>query len=92
MKEMDDKLAQTDKDKIQVEIDTVKKAMEGDDIENIKSATEKLAQVSYEVFGKIYQQQAQTGSSPGQQASGEGGKASGEDVVDADYEVVDDDE
>ena len=30
-----------------------KKALESNDVEKIKSATEKLTQVSYEVFGKF---------------------------------------
>ena len=37
----------------------VKSALNGSDSEAIKAATEKLTEVSYEVFGKIYQQQAQ---------------------------------
>jgi len=93
LKELGDKLSQADKDAIQAEIDAVKKALEGNDVGNIKSATEKLSQVSQEVFGKIYQQQAQQ---QGQQAGGgQQNQSSGyndDNVVDADYEVVDDEE
>lgn len=95
LKELGDKLSQADKDAIQAEIDAVKKALEGDDVGNIKSATEKLSQVSQEVFGKIYQQQAQQQAQQQQAGGGQQNQSSGyndDNVVDADYEVVDDDE
>ena len=92
IKEMGDKLSKEDKDRINAEIEAAKKALESNDVEKIKSATEKLTQVSYEVFGKVYQQQAQAGSSPEQGASGTDNAQRDENVVDADYEVVDEDE
>ena len=95
LKELGDKLSQADKDAIQAEIDAVKKALEGNDVDTIKSATEKLSQVSQEVFGKIYQQQAQQQAQQQQAGGGQQNQSSGykdDNVVDADYEVVDDDE
>ena len=58
------------------------------DTEAIRNATEKLTEVSYDVFGKIYQQAAQA-----EQAAGNPGAEPQNDdgVVDADFEVVDDD-
>lgn len=91
LKELGDKLSQADKDAIQAEIDAVKKALEGNDVDTIKSATEKLSQVSQEVFGKIYQQQAQQQQAGGGQQNQSSGYKD-DNVVDADYEVVDDDE
>jgi len=97
MKELGDKLSQADRDRIQAEIDAVKKALEGSDAQAIKSACEKLTQASYEVFGRIYQQQAQQqdagpGAGPGAGgAQGGTGKSGDDNVVDADYEVMDDD-
>ena len=69
-------------------------ALEGTDTEAIKRATELLTEKSYEVFGKIYQQQQQQGQ--GQQpphdpndGTSYGPNEGGDDnVVDADYEVV----
>ncbi|HHW70272.1 MAG TPA: molecular chaperone DnaK [Clostridiales bacterium] len=92
MDELGDKLDEADKEKIQAELDNLKSAIKENDIEKMKSASEKLSQVSYEVFGKVYQQQAkETGAQPGGQSqSSDGGDD--DDVVDADYEVVDDDE
>lgn len=94
MEELGDKIDSQDKEKIEAEIEATKAALEGDDTEEIKAASEKLANVSYEIFGKIYQQEA--GAAGGdfnqQQAGGQGTDDDDDDVVDADYEVVDDDE
>ena len=98
MKELGDKIAESDKSRINAEVENVKSALNGSDSEAIKAATEKLTEVSYEVFGKIYQQQAQqnggaAGFDPnaGTASSGNNGGSNGNDdgVVDADYEVVD---
>jgi len=91
LREMGDKIGKGDKDRIQKEIEATRKAMESNDVDKIKAATEKLTQVSYEVFGRIYQQQAKaSGGASDQDASGKGKKAKDDDVVDADYEVMDD--
>ncbi len=91
MKEMGDKISKEDKDRIQKEIEATRKAIESNDVDKIKAATEKLTQVSYEIFGRIYQQQAKaSGGTSGQDASGKGKSGKDDDVVDADYEVMDD--
>ena len=101
MKELGDKIAEGDKSRINAEVENVKSALNGSDSEAIKAATEKLTEVSYEVFGKIYQQQAQqnggaAGFDPNAGAAGSGNNGgsnssngSDDGVVDADYEVVD---
>mgnify|MGYP000313153790 FL=1 len=101
MKELGDKITEGDKSRINAEVENVKSALNGSDSEAIKAATEKLTEVSYEVFGKIYQQQAQqnggaAGFDPNAGAAGSGNNggsnsSNGNDdgVVDADYEVVD---
>ena len=101
MKELGDKIAEGDKSRINAEVENVKSALNGSDSEAIKAATEKLTEVSYEVFGKIYQQQAQqnggaAGFDPNAGAAGNGNNGgsnssngSDDGVVDADYEVVD---
>ena len=91
LKELGDKLSAGDKSKVEDELSALKKALEGQDADAIKSASDKLSQTSMDAFGKIYQQQqAAGGEGPGQQAQGQSG-GDDEDVVDADYEVVDDD-
>ena len=97
MKEMADKLDANDKESIEKALADLKKTLEGSDIERIKTATEHLTEVSYNAFGKVYQQQAAQ-QQAGQQAGGanygaqQGGANEPHDdnVVDADYEVVDD--
>ena len=93
MKELGDKIAESDKSRINAEVENVKSALNGSDSEAIKAATEKLTEVSYEVFGKIYQQQAQNaqGAQGGAQAGNAGGAQEEQKVYDADYEVVDED-
>ena len=92
LKDLGDKVSSEDKGKIDAEIANVKSALAGTDNDAIKAASEKLSQVSYEVFGKVYQdanaQQAAGG------AAGDAGAQQAppdDNVVDADYEVVDED-
>jgi molecular chaperone DnaK len=103
LKDLGDKVSSEDKGKLDAELSNVKSALAGTDTDIIKSATERLSQVSYDVFGKVYQQAnaqqnaagggyQQGGYQAGPQPGAEAGSAPKEDdVVDADYEVVDDD-
>ena len=92
LKEMGTKVSDSDRARINTEIDNVRNALKGNDSEAIKAATEKLTDVSYDVFGKIYQAEAQAQQAAGAQGGYAGGStgASDDGVVDADYEVVDD--
>ncbi|WP_274651945.1 molecular chaperone DnaK [Paenibacillus humicola] len=70
--------------------EAVKKAIESDDIEQIKKATEELTQIVQQLSVKLYEQ-AQAGAQGEQGAeTAQGGEAKKDNVVDADYEVVDD--
>ena len=53
-----DKLSAEDKSAVQQEIDSFKKVREGNNAEEIKNAMEGFTQRVYQVFGKLYQQQA----------------------------------
>ena len=95
LKEMGDKIDASGKDQIEKSIADLKKTLEGGDIEMIKTATEKLTEVSYSVFGKVYEQAQQQAGGAGYDPNAQGGYSdagsqSKDDVVDADYEVVDD--
>jgi len=81
MKEMDDKLSAEDKAKLNDELAAFKKVREGGKADEIKPAMEKFTQVSYEIFGKVYQ--AQQAQQQGQQGGAQGS------TVDADYTVED---
>ncbi len=91
LKELGDKIDAGDKSKVESAVAALRKALEGTDTAKIKEETEKCTNVSYEVFGKIYQQaaqeQQQAGANPNQQNAGQ--QPPKDDVVDADYEVVD---
>ncbi|NCB31918.1 MAG: hypothetical protein EOM66_10990 [Clostridia bacterium] len=92
LKELGDKIPADEKAKIEAEVANVRKALEGTDSAAIKAASEKLTEVSYDAFGKIYQQQGGA-SQPGPDMGGNagGGAPHDDNVVDAEYEVVDDD-
>ena len=96
LKELGDKLSADDKAKVEAEVKAVQEALKGTDTAAIKAASEKLTEVSYEVFGKIYQQAQQEAAANGGAGfdpnAANGSAQHGDDnVVDAEYEVVDDD-
>jgi len=95
LKDLADKVDEADKASIESEIANVKTALEGEDTTVIKEATDKLSEVSYEVFGKIYSAadaEANAAGAAGAAGAEPGSEAAPEDdVVDADYEVVDED-
>ena len=97
VKDMGDKISEADKAKINSEVENLKSALNGTDTAAIKAATEKLTEVSYDVFGRVYQQEAAQnggnpggGFNPGDMGGNAGTKKDDDGVVDADYEVVDD--
>ncbi len=81
IKDMDDKLTAEDKAKLAEEIDALKKVRENGKAAEIKPALEKCKQACYDIFGRIYQQQA---TQNGQQGGANGS------TVDAEYTVHDD--
>ena len=83
LKELEGKISDDEKSKVEAEVAAVKKTLEGTDTEAIKSATEKLTQVFYEISQKLYAEQQQAGA---------GANAADTDNVvhDADYKVEDD--
>ncbi|WMT42358.1 molecular chaperone DnaK [Paenibacillus sp. D2_2] len=89
IKELGDKVDASEKDKAEAAKEELKKAVESDDVDTIKAATEKLTEIVQQLSVKLYEQaQAQAG------ADADAGQASGaqnDNVVDAEYEVVDDD-
>ncbi len=56
--EMKDKISDEDKASVQAELDQLKTVMTGDDVQAIKDQIEKTNKVSYDVFGKVYQEEA----------------------------------
>ena len=88
LKDLGDKVDPADKAKVEDAVAELRKAKDSGDVEAIKAQMEKTNQVSYEVFGKIYQQQAPQDGQPGAGATNPGPDANGN--VETDYEVHDD--
>ena len=88
LKDLGDKVDPADKAKVEDAVAELRKAKDSGDVEAIKAQMEKTNQVSYEVFGKIYQQQAPQDGQPGTGATNPGPDANGN--VETDYEVHDD--
>ena len=86
LNELGDKVSADVKSKAEAAIADAKKALEGSDVEAIKAAGESLQSVAYELAQVVYADaQQQTGAAAGAQPADD-------DVVDADYEVVDDED
>ena len=86
LNELGDKVSADVKSKAEAAIADAKKALEGSDVEAIKAAGESLQSVAYELAQVVYadaQQQADDAA---------GAQPADDDVVDADYEVVDDED
>lgn len=92
IKDLGDKADQGEVDKANEAKDKLKSALEGDDLEAIKSASEELTQVVQQLSVKLYEQQAQEAQAEGGAEADGNASSKKEDVVDADYEVVDDEE
>ena len=86
LNELGDKVSADVKSKAEAAIADAKKALEGSDVEAIKAAGESLQSVAYELAQVVYADaQQQTDGTAGAQPADD-------DVVDADYEVVDDED
>ena len=86
LNELGDKVSADVKSKAEAAIADAKKALEGSDVEAIKAAGESLQSVAYELAQVVYADAQQ------QTAGAAGAQAAVDDVVDADYEVVDDED
>ena len=103
LNELGDKVGGADKQKIEDAIAALKQALQGDDVEAIKSKTEALKQASYKIAEEIYKQQggaagagaagAGAGPNMGGASGASGASGAGPDkgkADDVDYEFVDD--
>jgi len=90
LKDLDGKIDQAEIDKANEAKEAVKKALESNNTEEIKAANEKLSEVVQQLSVKLYEQAAQAqqeGAANSDQAAN-----AADDVVDADYEVVNEEE
>ncbi len=83
LKDLGDKISEEERTQVESKLEDLKKALEGDDIEVIKTKTEELTQEFYKISEKLYKDMNQEGP--------QGDSSTDDDVVDGDYEVVDED-
>ena len=83
LKDEADKISEETRTAVQADVDAVKEALKGDDVEAVKSSMAKLNETSLKIGQEIYQAQQAAGAA--------GGEAKSEDDV-VDAEIVDEDE
>jgi molecular chaperone DnaK len=95
--ELGDKVDAATKANVEQEIENLKKALETDDTQAIKTATDTLTQASHKLAELMYAQAKAQGTAPGDGGAAGAGAAGGQgkkggkdddDVVDADFEEV----
>lgn len=88
LKELGDKVSESDRTAVEAEIEALKKALEKDDLAEIKAKTESLTNASMKLGEALYKTQAEqsaAGDSASEQAKSE---EKDDNVVDADFEEV----
>ncbi|MFD2612715.1 molecular chaperone DnaK [Paenibacillus gansuensis] len=90
IKDLGDKVDASETAKAEEAKEKVKKALEGDNLDEIKAATEELTQIVQQLSVKLYEQAQAAQGAEGADAQGAAGAGKKDNVVDADYEVVDD--
>ncbi len=88
LQDLGDKIGPDDKNRLETEIGNVRSALNGNDSNVIKDASDRLSQTAQDVFGRIYQQQGNAANNMGADPGMGGNQNQG--PVDAEYEVVDD--
>ncbi|MEJ2640823.1 MAG: molecular chaperone DnaK [Desulfosarcinaceae bacterium] len=103
LKDLGDKVDADTRTKVEAAMEPLRKAMEGNDVAEIKRLSEELTQASHKVAEAMYQQASAAGQTgpEGAAGAGAGGAAGGaganpggaeDDVVDADFEEVKDED
>ena len=89
--ELGDKVPADAKAQAEAAIAEAKTALEGTDIDAIKAATEKIQQAGYKLAEVVYSTEGAAAGAPGAGAQPGAQNAASDDTIEADYEVVDDD-
>lgn len=91
IKDLGDKVDASETEKANEAKEELKKALEGDNLEEINAASEKLTEIVQQLSVKLYEQAAQAGQAEAGGAEGNTAGPNKDNVVDAEYEVVDED-
>jgi len=90
LRDMGDKVDGATKQEIEAAASELKKALDGDDVDDIKAKTDTLMQASHKLAEAVYQQAQQQQAASG--GDGSGTSSGDENVEEGDYEVIDEDE
>jgi molecular chaperone DnaK len=93
LRDQGDSVPAEEKDAVEAPLADLKKALEGNDHDAIKTATEALMEASQAFSQKLYEAAAKDAGAEGSSASGQGdgaGAVNDDDIVDA--EIVDDED
>ena len=93
LKDLGDKVDSAEAEEVKQAVEELRKAAAGEDIEQIKAATEKMNSFMHELSSKLYEQaKAQQPEAEGSEGAEPGADPDAENVVDADFDVQDENE
>jgi molecular chaperone DnaK len=95
LKEHKDKITESHRERLEAAMNKVKEIMNSDQKSEIDSRTDELMQIWQEISGDLYQKASAAGGAQQEKEDAESEEAKDEkkeDVIDADYEVVDENE
>ena len=92
LKDVGDKVSDDDKKVVEKDLEALKKALEGDDLEEIKAKTETLQQSAMSLGEALYKAQQDDAAAEGADTTNADSGSKEDNVVDADFEEVKDDD
>lgn len=91
IKDLGDKVDASEIEKANAAKEKVQKSLEGENVDEIKAATEELTEIVQQLSVKLYEQANAEGAQAGGEPETGASSQNRDNVVDADYEVVDED-
>ncbi|KZE68432.1 molecular chaperone DnaK [Fictibacillus phosphorivorans] len=91
LKDLEGKVDEAEVKKAEEAKESLKKALEGNDIEAIKKEKDALSEIVQQLSVKLYEQAAQQAQAQQGDATGQSSSKNDDNIVDADYEEVNDD-
>lgn len=91
IKDLGDKVDASEIEKANAAKEKVQKSLEGENVDEIKAATEELTEIVQQLSVKLYEQANAEGAQAGGEPEAGSSSQNRDNVVDADYEVVDED-
>ncbi|MBU4194089.1 MAG: molecular chaperone DnaK, partial [Actinobacteria bacterium] len=92
LRELGDKVDADEKARIESALSEAKEALKGSDVQKIRDTVDNLVQASHKLAEAVYAQASAGGGAPGGETPGAEAGPDEEEVIDADFEVMDDDQ